>query len=336
MENKRLHINILIGLVLITVLLSSCVRFYPAAPSAPAADIEPAISEPATPEPAPETPATPEPKEPEPIAPETPEESAPEESAPEPSAPEPSEPEPAAPEKKDPFAAKNKTQPNDLALSEIEARIIALNWLEDHPFQLGSALEPGKGEMIIGDVAYYAFDLSVVRYAVVEILVSKETGALFHYNSPGNDAFELLDEWYAREHSPGLWAGSAEWITVTSDWTSVDIPAGWTYEIAGDDSHWGIPGEIRAFSEDGVVQIFVGYMIAGNPEDFLAENPWTPFVFDSGTVGYMLDSFLSIMWLNPDLFLGSGVGLQHDGDRSVFENNEEVILRIARSYRSSP
>ena len=128
---------------------------------------------------------------------------------------------------------------------------------------------------------------------------------------------------------------SADWITVSSESMSIDIPPAWAYAIADDSDNWGVPGDILISSEDGSLIIYVGYMIAGNPDDYIAENPSEPFAFDSGTVGYALESPEGIMWLNPDLFLGLGVSFQHGGDRASFTDNEELILRIARSYRSS-
>ena len=122
-----------------------------------------------------------------------------------------------------------------------------------------------------------------------------------------------------------------KWETITTDWMHIDIPAAWSWAYT--DDH---PGDIDIFSDDGLINIFVGYLIAGDPEIYLEENPWQPFIFSNGTVGYMLVSDESIMWLNPEMFLGSGVCFFFDGGVSDFYDNEEVITRIAETYRSNP
>ena len=227
------------------------------------------------------------------------------------------------------------TPPNTVetsSLTEAEARKIAQEWIDSHPFQLGSNLEPGSGEQIVKGTEYYSFNLGIVRYAAVIILVNKKTGVLFHYSSPGSTTLEPLDDWYNREHSPSSWADSAEWITVSSDWMCIDIPPSWSWSYGPD---YPDLADIDIYSADGSMHIFAGYIIAGNPEDYLAENPSEPFIFDSGTVGYMLESAERIIWLNPDIFLGSGVCFYHDGNRASFTNNKDLILRIARSYRNN-
>lgn len=125
-------------------------------------------------------------------------------------------------------------------------------------------------------------------------------------------------------------AGDMVWVTVNTDWMSVDIPAEWSWADTNDP-----PGDINIFSDDASIRMFVGYVIAGNPEVYLTENPSQPFTFDSGTVGYMLESDESIIWLNPDMFIGSGVCFYLDNGRASYNNNEDIILRIAKSYRSN-
>ena len=59
------------------------------------------------------------------------------------------------------------------------------------------------------------------------------------------------------------------------------------------------------------------------------------FAFDDGSSGYMLeghlfeDSDTLIVWLPSDSFVA--LSLYYDGNRSVFNDNEELILRIART-----
>jgi len=210
-------------------------------------------------------------------------------------------------------------------LTETEARKIVQEWIDSHPFQLGSELETEYTEYLYDGTEYYPFHLGIVRFGLVEILIHKETGELFHFMSPGNETLELLDDWYYRDHYTPM-----EWKTVTADWMCIDIPSAWSWSYGPD---YPELVDIDIYSEDGSIHLFAGYMIAGNPEDYIAENPSAPFVFDSGTVGYVFESPEQTIWLNPDLFPGSGVGFYHDG--SNFTYNEELILQIVRSYREN-
>ena len=88
----------------------------------------------------------------------------------------------------------------ETSMSVEEAGALLRDWLDGHPFQLGAEVEPESGEYALGGEEYYRFYLSVVRFGVVEVLANKETGALFHLASPGNDEFEPLDDYYYREH----------------------------------------------------------------------------------------------------------------------------------------
>ena len=216
------------------------------------------------------------------------------------------------------------------SLSETDARKIAQGWIDSHPFQLGSELETDYTEYFYNGAEYYLFQAGVVMFGLVEILIHKETGELFQFMSPGNDTLELLDDWYNREHGPSSWADSTEWKTVATDWMYIDIPSLWSWSYGPD---YPDLDDIDIYSEDGSIHLFAGYMIAGNPEDYIAENLSKPFAFDSGTIGYVFESPKQTMWLNPDLFLGFGVAFYHD--RGNFADNEELILQIVRSFRSN-
>jgi len=94
------------------------------------------------------------------------------------------------------------------AKSAIQARVILQGWVNSHAFQLGSELEDKSDVHTAGGVEYYRFYLSITRFGIVEVLVNKETGELFHLESPGNPTFEPLDDWYDRDHKqpPGTGA----------------------------------------------------------------------------------------------------------------------------------
>jgi hypothetical protein len=83
-----------------------------------------------------------------------------------------------------------------------EAREALQTWVDGHPFQFVSELEPESDDNhIVDGMEYYRFFLGIIRLGVIEILVDKETGEFFHFNSPGNNTIEPLDDWYERERA---------------------------------------------------------------------------------------------------------------------------------------
>jgi len=127
--------------------------------------------------------------------------------------------------------------------------------------------------------------------------------------------------------SSGLPADSGlVWRTVSDSSSSVEIPITWSYEIIYDGLEY-----LRIYNEDGSVDIFIGYIIAGDPRITIDQYFSQLFFFDDGNVGYELETPHSMMWINTNFSTCCGISLFHDGGRSVFTNNEDVILRIARS-----
>ena len=58
------------------------------------------------------------------------------------------------------------------------------------------------------------------------------------------------------------------------------------------------------------------------------------FQFNDGLVGYMLEAHETVRWYHIEEGRGiRGIILPHDGDRRIFTDNEELILRIVRSLR---
>ena len=131
-------------------------------------------------------------------------------------------------------------------------------------------------------------------------------------------------------NQPQTPGNTIKWTTVSTDWMRIDIPTTWSWSYSDE-----YLGDIEILNEDGSVRIFVGYLIAGDPEIYLKENPSKPFTFSTGTIGYMLEFADRILWLNPEMFLGSGVCLYLDDGRSTYTKNENVILGIAKSYQSN-
>ena len=100
-----------------------------------------------------------------------------------------------------------------------EARAILQSWVDSHPFQLGAQINPDEalplGEKQGEDYSNecYRFYLGITRLGVAEILVHKETGALFHLDSPYSSVgFVPIDDWYNKDHAgyaPALSANDA-------------------------------------------------------------------------------------------------------------------------------
>ena len=124
--------------------------------------------------------------------------------------------------------------------------------------------------------------------------------------------------------APATHMSTDGWQTVSDSGWSVDIPQTWTYEVETDG-----PGGLFITNEDSSVSIFMGYIIAGDPQWTIDENPSQAFHFDSGSTGYMIETEWSIIWI-PGVS-SHGLSLDIGGGRSAFTNNEEIILQIARS-----
>jgi hypothetical protein len=87
-----------------------------------------------------------------------------------------------------------------------EARVIIQTWVDNHPFYLGSNLEPEYIEY--GDD--YIFSIGIVRFGIVDVIVNSQTGELIHYSSPGHQFSEPLNDWYNREHAAYAESGETD------------------------------------------------------------------------------------------------------------------------------
>ena len=109
-----------------------------------------------------------------------------------------------------------------------EAKAILQSWVDSHPFQLGAEIEhnnnllPSEAQGEDYSDEFYRFYLAIIRLGVAEILVHKETGALFHLDSPYNSVgFGPIDDWYNKDHAgyaPTFSANDAR--TIYSTWLS--------------------------------------------------------------------------------------------------------------------
>lgn len=126
--------------------------------------------------------------------------------------------------------------------------------------------------------------------------------------------------------------------SATTGWIDlgvVQIPPTWSfYEVEDEES---APPAISLFGEG--VSMAVWAVPFGDPSMLIDEfSSQQVFTFDDGRNGYMLKGHLFesdtlIIWYQPDA--GVALSLYYDGDDSVFTDNEELILSIARTLTSA-
>ena len=115
--------------------------------------------------------------------------------------------------------------------------------------------------------------------------------------------------------------------TVEEGWSNlgiVTIPSHWTYSIQIHDD-LVIDGE----GPSGSFMMWAGYLMGDSVEAEVESSLYSePFEFDDGHIGYMLYFDNVISWLRED---GMTLHLYDFYDESVYENNTELVLKIARS-----
>ena len=113
----------------------------------------------------------------------------------------------------------------------------------------------------------------------------------------------------------------------TTGWVDIGglrIPSAWSFE-EDEPEGWYITGE----GAGGAIQMFRGYGFAGSLEMIIEESISSQaFLFDDKQSGYMLEFPDSIIWARESYI---SVNLFHEGDRSIFTDNEDLILTIART-----
>lgn len=114
----------------------------------------------------------------------------------------------------------------------------------------------------------------------------------------------------------------------------ISIPPEWSYIIT--DIGPGYAVEISGEGASGSIRMAVWDVMVGDP--YMIVNTYSSqqaFSFNDGRSGYMLKDHLSgshhtlVLWLRHDSWIA--LSLYYDGDDSVFTENEELILRVART-----
>ena len=120
------------------------------------------------------------------------------------------------------------------------------------------------------------------------------------------------------------------WSRVASEWGGFRISIPSTWEFDEFDVGGGTPDSHSIISGDGIEMMISGSPIA-DPYMVINEFPvQEKFPFDDGHVGYMLENAGQITWFRID-HGRHVISLWHDGDRSLFTDNEQLILRIVSS-----
>jgi hypothetical protein len=84
------------------------------------------------------------------------------------------------------------------------------------------------------------------------------------------------------------------------------------------------------FNEDNTIELYAEGFYHGDYEFTLEQSiSQQSFVFDDGYTGTMLESSQGVHWITRE-----SLHLIFDGDRSLLTDNEDLILRIARSLTS--
>jgi hypothetical protein len=165
---------------------------------------------------------------------------------------------PAPESTEDTKADKKKDPPSTVEtyITDHEARSILQTWVDSHPFQLGAEIDPDEyllpGEKQGEDYSdeFYRFYLSITRLGVAEILVHKETGELFHLDSPYSSVgFGPIDDWYNKDHAgyePSLSVSDAReiynvWLNNHAEMSEYTISL--DHEIYGDGAYYWFQAE---------------------------------------------------------------------------------------------
>jgi len=150
-------------------------------------------------------------------------------------------------------------------------------------------------------------------------------------------------EWNPNTRLFNLMGVSGEWVTATSELISglsINIPADWQ---AYDYNHANDPFSSFIVYGEGIgshIRFVIGESPIANPAQIVDGFQYSgQFHFNDGHIGYMLENEDGISWLYiEEGILGAilSISLRHDGIRTIYTDNEELILRIVRSIALTP
>jgi hypothetical protein len=120
---------------------------------------------------------------------------------------------------------------------------------------------------------------------------------------------------------------------VPTDWISVHggslrIPSNWTYEDIG------LRGAFIVYHPDATLDMQVEYLREGDFEEIINEVPGylhDDFIFDDGSVGYMLQGDNVLIWFN--MSSDRWISLYFGGNWPLIEDNWETIATVVSSLR---
>ena len=124
-----------------------------------------------------------------------------------------------------------------------------------------------------------------------------------------------------------------DWITVGIPGFhgfEINIPSTWTHYYVPWDDDYG-PGYFGIDGGDIQMTIEVPTLA---PDTLFASFPITePFTFHDGHIGFFLEDEWSVNWLHSESY--NLLSLRIDGNRAIFEDNEELITAIARTLTAA-
>jgi len=134
----------------------------------------------------------------------------------------------------------------------------------------------------------------------------------------------LEDERFRGRTFGGNDGGAGAQVEGWTDLGIITIPSAWIHEVQ---MHGDLT--ITGGTDNEPIIMWAGELMYDSVEAAVADGISSDrFVFNDGHTGYIVYYNTSIWWIREDWM---ALSLNHGGDLSVFDNNKELILRIARS-----
>jgi len=124
------------------------------------------------------------------------------------------------------------------------------------------------------------------------------------------------------------------WTTITwPGWFRICVPPDWqteAYATGDPDTHLHISGEVSG----DIIELFIYVSPLAMSTFYSGIRPTNQrFFFDDGSVGYMLENDWVVHWDHTDGGI-SHIFLQQDHNPYLFADNEELVLRIIRTFQN--